>query len=176
MLRLIIGLSAVLIAVSAFLLARESGNDGGLPRGMTREDCFTELPPDPPLGLVTCSKRDPIRIAMTWDRQPGAANYRVSGQIHYYKYYCRNGPHFTSKGSPEFSEMLPANTTWFQFPEPEDESANFVSEYEFHVEAVDTNDHVLIKDGYALIGEPRPCPEAASSRALDGRPTGERSA
>ena len=113
---------------------------------------------------------------MTWSRHPDAANYRVSGEIHYYNYVCRDGPHFTPKGSPKFSEVLPADRLWFEFPPADDAGANFVSEYDFQLEALSRDGSVLVTDDLGLTNEPRPCPEDLSSRAPRGSFTGGRTA
>jgi hypothetical protein len=172
MLRLMIGILLALLVASVFAPVREASTNRN-PLGFDPESCSREDYPDyirSPMKIGNCIEGDPFRMVVTWKDQAGEAAYRVSGSVSYFLKSCEEGS--ISKGDFKFSEILPAGTTWYSFPDPENGEVNYMRQPSFRVEALDKNGRVMVEDGWTVINEPPDCPRNGSRETPDrrGRP------
>lgn len=159
MLHLTIAIAVALTLAFMLVPARHTGPPHQHPQGFDVGDCWLEEDESlPGIHVGVCRRSDPLRLAMVWADEGGAAAYRAIGKVDDYLIRCGSGNKFTPKGFSGFAETLPANTTWFRLPDPEVDTANQVSEYNLRLEAVDSEGRVLKHGGHDTIIEPPACP------------------
>ncbi len=96
---------------------------------------------------------------ITWDDRPDEAAYHVTGTIQYL--------HFPACGTSEraygekvnIDQELPANTTSFRLPPPNDLRADSVKDYQIRIDALGSADEVLASGGRALTADQFCTPE-----------------
>lgn len=91
---------------------------------------------------------------ITWEDQNAEMGYRVSGTI---RYWAPPSCFQTSDFPAElvtFSEELPADTTHFQLPRPQDKRLTYRKEMHVTIEAVGADASVLARNGFAFTSDP----------------------
>lgn len=96
----------------------------------------------------------------TWNDLSNEDSYRVSGHI-LYQEEASCGPDRLSLGSEriEFDEILPANTTFFGFPEPSDPRLTWAKDGVYTLEAFAADGSRIDIEGFAWIADQFCTPE-----------------
>jgi hypothetical protein len=93
--------------------------------------------------------------AVSWQDRQDEASYHVSGSVDYWP-PTSCGPERLQVGGEHqtFDQLLPAGTTNFAFPPPNDARLTFRKDSVFSIEALDADGNIIVRDGFAFTADP----------------------